>query len=443
LGRLPPWLDELIDVVATRGRTLGGTLRHVPENIGGSPAWYLLLNLSVNSLGYSRFSARLPAAIFSILSCLAITWLARRLRIGWVTAALFSFMLLPLQFRYAIEGRPYSQVLFFSILCTAFAWQLGQKPGIRWTFVYFLVLLAGVYSSPLLFSMAAAHLLWAAFARESADRRRVLVCLGAATVVAALLYLPWYLHSESAWRQGIAANRWSFDFAPRTPLMLLREIGGGGYWVSIPLLAAAGVGLAAGRLDRSAKLLLVFCTALPVAGAVAADAAFGYFIAIRQMIPAVTGLILLSAEGFRAIEERRRVLGMGAMAFLLGAALVHDVKWFSRPRENWQLAASALASTGGCVVYLPEGSSALYRLFEPGLPAASCAPVGQLSEGGRVTLAISPYARREEVAPALRRLASAGMVQAQAVAKGGVLIRTFVPGQAAGATSDMGGPGAK
>ena len=370
LDRLPLWVDEVIQLLGTKGQSLQETIRYATENPGASPLGYLAQSLFVNTLGYSVVTARLSAALFSVLSCLAVAWLAREIDLRWTSAALVLFMALPLQFRYALEGRPYSQIVFMGAAMTALLLRARREPGVRWTLAYALAVVLGFYTLPFLAFVPLAHLLWVCLSLSGAERRGALVRVLAATVAGGLLYAPWYLHTNASWRAIIVANDWHFVFTAKTPLMLLRELAGGGYWISCPLVVAAALGLASRRMTHSTKVLLVCITVIPIAGALAADAVFDYFLAVRQMVFMLPGLVLLAVEGLRTLQDRYAPAGAIALAALLTVALMHDAKWLSQPRENWQTAAVLLRSSGGpCLVFVPEESVKYYRFFEPALPA--------------------------------------------------------------------------
>jgi hypothetical protein len=258
-----------------------------------------------------------------------------------------------------------------------------------------------------------------------------------AAVCAGLLYIPWFLFARAAWRQTILEGRWHFVWTMKTPLMLIRELSGGGYWTSLPLLAVAGAGLLSGRLSRSWKALLLSVFLIPVGGALAADAAFDYFLAIRQLIHALPGLVLLAAEGVQVLGDRRRSAGIAALAVLLGACLVYDVKLFGRPRENWQPAAAALKArpNGSCLVYLPESTGVFYHFFEPDLPSKSCDVAREVPGADTATVALSPYAFPDQIRRVLDQLGKSGLARVEGKAVGGVLILTYQ----GGATANTGG----
>src|SRR5258706_6838373 len=115
--RLPFWLDEVRQLIGTTQRSLAEVIHFVPENPGGVPLGYLVQFAFVHVIGPSRLGARLPSAIFSVLGCWVLAGLAREAGVSRF-ATLLVFAILPIQLRYAVEARPYSQALFFSMLST-------------------------------------------------------------------------------------------------------------------------------------------------------------------------------------------------------------------------------------------------------------------------------------------------------------------------------------
>jgi len=85
-------------------------MRWVPINVGGVPLGYLTQRPFVLAGGPFAFWARLPSAVFSVASCWLLILLCRELKIPRTTTLFAAgiFMILPAQFRYATEARPYS-----------------------------------------------------------------------------------------------------------------------------------------------------------------------------------------------------------------------------------------------------------------------------------------------------------------------------------------------
>ena len=236
LSKLPLWLDEALQLLGTRGRNFAQIVEWLPGSAGAVPLPYLIQALALDLLGYSVFSARLPAALFSILSCAALAWLARELRLQWPAVAVVLLMVLPLQWRYALEGRPYSQAMFFAILASVLALRLARQPGPLRTALYGLALVAGMYTLPLLVLFPLAHFVWVSLCWEESQRRRVQVRIGIAGAAAVLLLAPWVIWANSRWAGAIAGNQGHFLLHPRLLLVLLHELPGGGYTASILLI---------------------------------------------------------------------------------------------------------------------------------------------------------------------------------------------------------------
>src|SRR5690348_3983669 len=118
LSLRPLWLDEVLQLGGTMNSSLAALLRWIPYNIGASPLGYLVQRPFVLATGPSPFWARVPAAVFSIAGCVSMVGLCRALdlpRRAWLFSLLL-FVIVPSQFRYAVEARPYSQALWLSIL---------------------------------------------------------------------------------------------------------------------------------------------------------------------------------------------------------------------------------------------------------------------------------------------------------------------------------------
>jgi 4-amino-4-deoxy-L-arabinose transferase-like glycosyltransferase len=88
----------------------------VQLNAGASPLPYLFQHVFSSWFGYSSFAARFPAALCSILSGAVFAAICPRFLDRGCWIALVLFLVLPLQLRYGLEGRVYSQGLLFSLL---------------------------------------------------------------------------------------------------------------------------------------------------------------------------------------------------------------------------------------------------------------------------------------------------------------------------------------
>ena len=421
LSKLPLWLDEILQIIGTKGRTFVQIVEWVPGSAGGVPLGYFVQSVVIGILGYSVFTARLPSLIFSVLGCMALVWLGRELQLKRAAVAVLLMMALPLQFRYALEGRIYAQAVFCVILMTALALRLARQSKPLWVLLYGLAVVAGVMTSPLLVSFPLAHFAWASVCLSGKERRRTQFHIAISWAVGSILLTFWVLWMRTRWIEAVVGNQEHFHFDYRLFLMLLRELGGGGYILSSLLLIAVCAGLLSRGISRSTRVLLLSIVIVPMAATIALDAAWDYFFAIRQMTPLIPGLALLAAEGVRDLYARRRILGLLLVTALVCTALVHDVLWFGRPRENWGLAASVLKASAqdACLLFVPVDAMYTYSFFVPDLPSRGCRQLGPSPEQRRIIVVATPYSPPADVTAVRRKLEGAGMTRVQSTAAGG------------------------
>ena len=247
------WLDEIMDLMVVRSAGMRELLAGVAVNSGNAPLNYIIQFWAVHALGYSAFVGRLPEAIFSLASCAGIYVLARRLRLRWPLLAVAVFALFPLQFRYALEARPYSLALALSIWSTvAFFWLLDQPRSLSRAALYTLSVAAGIYVLPFTLFVAVAHLAWV--------RREMLVPVGSAIAIAALAFVPWYLHAVGNWRADPVVTRARETVTWRVVPMILHEVTGAGY-VGVALVIDRRGCSIRGRIRESLVLAFVLVDA--------------------------------------------------------------------------------------------------------------------------------------------------------------------------------------
>lgn len=434
VNKLSLWLDEVLQLVCTRDLAAPEMVRYIATQAGAAPLGYFVQAGFINALGFSLFSARIPSVIASVLACALLWLLARQFRLSSPLFAVVVFMVMPLQFRYALEARPYSQALLCSVLATVLLWVMLRGVTAAKGISYGVVVLLGTYLQPLTVFVPVSHLAWVTGWYAGANRLHVRKVLVLAIGAAILLFIPWFLFVRATWHAVIApitAAGQGFHWSAKTPLMILRELSGAGYWGGGLLLLACGAGLRSPMLDRQHKALLCLTIALPIAGALLADVLFGYFLAIRQMIFALPGIVLLAVSGFDFLYRERRTVALCWAAGFLAFSFWYDVAWFHKPREDWQAAASQLVleAETACILPMPAKSIEWYRFFEPELSQRVC----QLGSGQEtaVILAGSPYASDQERQIAAARLVSHGLQEGNRIEAGGTQILRFErPGSA-------------
>jgi len=379
-------------MIGVRFYDLPRLIEYVPTNSGGVPLGYLVQAASVHVLGYSAFAGRLPSALFSVLGAIGILSIAKKFALRWPLLALAVFCLFPLQFRYALEARPYSQALAIAIWMTLILLWLREEPTWRRSLLYCACIAAGLYTQPYSLFVAVGHFAWISLLPPDETKKKLLPAAGAALFLAALAFLPWYSYARRFWRESIETSHFHSTLSIKTPLLILHELIGAGYPGAILLLIGVCIGLVMKFRSRPDRLFWVLQLACPILFALLADQVFGYFVAIRQMIFLLAPLAILFAAGVEALIERRPRLAVLATCFLAAILVYGNIHLFTAPREDWAAAANLLASRakqGQCVIFVPPDSAGLYNFFNPEAGSRACPP--DLSRLQAVVAAMSPY----------------------------------------------------
>jgi hypothetical protein len=395
-GVLPLWVDEIIQLRETRNTTPAQLMASLPGQPGAAPLGYLTQQAALKATGYSVQWARFPSAVFMTGTVFLVASIG-----GEMAAVLFAFF--PLTLRYACESRVYSEALFFSTLSTLLFTRIIKNPTWLSGALYCLALTAAIYIQPYAIFVAPAHVLWALIDRQ----RKAMMFSIVSAVISVAAFIPWYWFSKTNWSSGIAGTGVRFVFSAKTPLMLFREVAGAGYWGS-GLLLILCVAAVAGKTPRNGFLLLLI--GIPVVLALAADAAFGYFVATRQILWVLPAIALLAAQG---IERNYRV-AIPLTALLAAFCLWQSFRYFTAPHENWQVAANALASEvrkGACMVVVPRDQAYSYEFFRPELADARCpAP--------RAVVAFTPYSTDAQRHAAIAALTAQGYTKQSGYSSG-------------------------
>ncbi len=392
LPRLSLWLDEILDMIGVRFYDLPRLIEYVPTNSGGVPLGYLVQAASVHLLGYSAFSGRLPSALFSVFGAIGILLIAKKFALRWPLLAVAVFCLFPLQFRYALEARPYSQALAIAIWMTlAFLW-LREKPTWRRSLLYCVCIAAGLYTQPYSVFVALAHFIWIILLTPNETKKKLWPAAGAALFLAALAFLPWYSYARRFWRESIETSHFHSTLSVKTPLLILHELIGAGYPGAILLLIGVCVGLMMKFRSRPDRFFWILQLACPIIFALLADQVFGYFAAIRQMIFLLAPLAILFAAGVEALVDRWPRPAVIATCLLVLILIYGNIHLFTAPREDWAAAANLLANRTGqgqCVIFLPADSARFYNFFNPEAGSRACP--ADMARLRTVIAAVSPY----------------------------------------------------
>lgn len=146
LGNESLWSDEIYQVsIASPGAALVSIIRGAARQ-AQSPLDYLLLHL-IQTVKSSDFKVRLPAAIYGILSIIAIYALATSLfsrKEGLISAFLLSISLFHIQ--YSQEVRPYSLTVLSSILAICGFYRAITVDKVKYWVLFLVLTLLAVYT---------------------------------------------------------------------------------------------------------------------------------------------------------------------------------------------------------------------------------------------------------------------------------------------------------
>jgi len=192
LPKLSLWLDEILDMMGS-SRQLSGVIEWAAINPGGVPLGYLAHWASFQVLGMSAFSVRLPSAIASVAACAGIFVVGRRAGLRAPVLPVVVFALLPLQFRYALEGRPYAIALAISVWTIVVFDQILEQPGTGRLMLYGVLAVAGLYVQPYSVFILVAQGIWILV-----SQRDLLMKIASTQAAAVAVFIPWVLYA-GAW----------------------------------------------------------------------------------------------------------------------------------------------------------------------------------------------------------------------------------------------------
>jgi uncharacterized membrane protein len=413
--RLSLWLDEIRDLIGVRAGSIAALLQYTArKTAAGVPLGYAVQFLCGRMFGLSTFTGRLSSVLFSVAACVGLAVLGLRLKIRHPLLPLLIFASFPLQLRYALEARPYSQALCLSIWCTIAFLRLVERPRLLRAALYCLLVAGGLYTQPYSVFVALAHLCWIILAGNIIERRRVFVLTCVAIAVAACAFLPWLMFAKEYWLKTSVSEEDQFRFTLKSPLMIMKELVGAGYIGTAITLMASALGLGSPTLDRDQKLFWSLCLAAPVVGAVVADASFNYFLASRQMIFVLAPLALLASLGIDSLKTAGARAQVLLFAALLAVNVTADFQFFHRSREDWQPASNRLSAEvarGACVLFVPDHTAEIYAYFHPELEHRACEGNNADIAAEEVAVAVSHYRSAPAYADTSRLLASEGFVK--------------------------------
>lgn len=370
----PLWTDEVLQLIGTRALAGSNLLDFIRNMPGQGPLGYLLQHYAIQLMGFSVISARIVSVLFAVAAAFVVVNLCRELRHPHTGLALLMWMALPLVLRYSVEARPYSQALFFSALATLSLLRLLRAPSGKYALLYGLAVLAGAYTLPYTFFPQVGFVGYV-LAKQSYRSNRAAAYSALGLTLAAVLFLPWVVSAVGHWHNAVESTQLSLQLGPTFPLLLLREMSGGGYACSVPLLILAIPGCRSVLTDQPTRQFLLCGMAASLVMPLVFDGAFHYYFAIRQVLCVLIPLVVLVGYGAGWLLRQRPVLAVVALGAIVVGAALKDERYFTDRSDDWAPAARTLKNhlnTGYCLAMLPENTPAFYAFFEPSLNHLNC-----------------------------------------------------------------------
>ncbi len=385
---VPLRLSEILQLIGSSYHSIPKLIGWVAQTPASAPLNYFVQLPFVLGARPSRIAARVPSVLFALGSSYLFLRLANRLRLRSPYFALAAFMLLPVHYRLATQGRPAEQALFLLLLATLCYLRLIQAPDMRAAAVYGGLLVLCLYTDPSSYLPAIGYLIFLVRFLNRADGRRVLWFALPATVIPVLLFLPYYV-----WSHPQANANWifeNFNYPANFPifLQLLHSAAAGGWsgYVIAGLLLAGtfGGGWAflrgtTGVTTRDLPMACLFggvisATVIPMT----IDAWKSYSFSPTHLLWAVPGIIILSFAALEFLIRKDLIdpLTMGFALALIVLSGISDAGYIGYRAEDLQYEAAMIRPelTGdSCIVFVSEGlSKSMFLLFDPSLDSHEC-----------------------------------------------------------------------
>ncbi len=300
------------------------------------PVFYSLMHEWLSIAGESEYSLRYVPVVAGVLLVVAVMVLGRMLIDGWSGIVASTLVAInPFEVYYSQDARSYTLVTLIGVLSTLCLWRALRRRSWRHWAIYGMLTVALAYTHYYFFLIVAFQALFVAW--DAWRRRRIPWQYGLTGIVAALMYLPWFLYGWGLVASYEGAGE-SVDLLASLGRPLLAFAGGlllspPISWVNgaaiWPLLGLGLVGL--WRLKRGALLLVASYLLVPL-------------------------LLVFFVSRFRPIfNERYLILASPAFFLLVGVGLTQSLR---RP-PRWVAAGSAVVAT----VFLATGAMALANYY--------------------------------------------------------------------------------
>jgi uncharacterized membrane protein len=370
LDRQSAWADEITTLLITDPALTFAQFWHLVASDVHPPLYYLLLRFCSAVFGQSDFAARLPSAMFGILT-VATAACAKSLPEPGRLALTALLAVSPGAIEYAQEARSYSLLLLFCTFvttsCLSFvSTSINCRSATRAILSLAVSGILASYTHYFGFLLAVAAGAVAVWTGCGGQRHAQRASLALAAIVAS--FIPWIIYHSHNMSYGIRSAAWIANFPLSATISWFIRLCLGGYAAAAVLALFAGVVIATRPFRQFIRhdpamhvglsvVLLALCSATLVSLQTR-------ILTGRNLIVVLPPLYLMMAALAAYAVARWRALA--AACFCVQLLLMSQaLPWYytAQTKEQWRESANFVLSQPGCIqgpIYV-FGDTANYR----------------------------------------------------------------------------------
>jgi uncharacterized membrane protein len=370
LDRQSAWADEITTLLITDPALTFAQFWHLALSDVHPPLYYLLLRSWSAVLGQSDVAARLPSAIFGILT-VATAACVKPLPAPGRLAFMALLAVSPGAIEYAQEARSYSLLLLFSTVVTSSCLSFVSNPindraAIRAITALAVAGILASYTHYFGFLLAVAAGAVAVWAGRVGQRRALRAGLALAGIVGS--FIPWIIYHSHYMSYGVRTAGWIADFPLSGTISWFLRLCLGGPIPAVALVLFAGVALATRPFRQFAQhdpaMHVGSSVALLALGSAVLVSLHTPILTSRNLIVVLPPLYLMMAALAAYAVTRWRALAAACFAVQL-LLMSQALAWYytAQTKEQWRESASFVLSQPDCVegpIYV-FGDTANYR----------------------------------------------------------------------------------
>lgn len=386
---LPLRLGELLQAFASLNFSWQSFFAWIARTPDGVPGGFLAQLPFVLAAPHDRVLLRLVSILSAIASCCVLFRFSERIPLHAPLMVTVAFALLPAQIEMASQGRPAELALLFALLSASQFARVLLQPTIAQAALYACLLTCCLYTEPVSFLPGAGYVLFLVRFAGSKMQQTALAYLMPATVLPALLFLPYY-----TW----ASPQRSVDWLSEGPAADTLWI-----WQGLLLCTLLLFGIASTMPPSdwpSNKRTILFCLAggsivtLTVCWLLDANAKAAFEPA--QVLAALPGLLLLSFAGLERLFPTRSLPAAVLLLVMVGFSLPACIEYAMSPGPELSQLAYAIPrrmTKDSCLALVSMHEARSFFLFyEPQLAPRLC----KTFFNKRVVLVAYPWVTREQ-----------------------------------------------